>query len=297
MKKILAILLTAALLLLPTGCDAVQSALEDGGLIKGAASGEALYKDLDYLISSPDRSSDYELGTFTFTARTLYDPEETQVDDEDAVLILCYISRNDDDEFYLDVTDLDQATLPAADTMIQVTGFLDGTIYWTEENEQITVLDIKATKLEAYTPPDVDIVAGPTVDVSNTTASGTLTFVGAHRSETAFSSVIVVYFEFENTGSTDTAPPTEKLYFYYGDDYLTGSGVWEPEELDAAALAANAPGITDATYAGKTQLYYYVIEGAEGDSELEIEVYNDDFQTVYSYALPVADDLAGMTQS
>ncbi|MDR3208056.1 MAG: hypothetical protein LBT60_06950 [Oscillospiraceae bacterium] len=279
--RIPAILLAAILCLSPlSGCDGA-----DGG----ALTGDEIYKELDYLISNPTLSSELT-GSFTFTAKTLGDPEELFVAEQDAVLIYACIARNYAYEFYLDVTDLDRESLPTADTLVRVTGTLDGSLYWESDGEDLAVLAVKVSKLEAYTPPDVTVETGAETKMSDRSDKGTVNFVGAHFSETASGPAVVLYLDFTNTGNAAAAPSLDEFYVYLNDAWLDGA-LAEPEDLDPAALPIDGVSDPENTDAGQTRLYYcaFQLNGLEPSdgATLSFERHNDDFQPTYRFALPV----------
>ncbi|MDR3209386.1 MAG: hypothetical protein LBT36_02015 [Oscillospiraceae bacterium] len=297
MKKLITLLVAAVLVFSVAGCKQIEGALEDAGLVKGQLTGEALYSELKALINNPERDSDLT-GQFTFTAMILSEPEETTFDDDDEVFVLqeAWISRSDyDDYFLLDVTDIDE--LPETDEIVQITGSLDGFIYWTEDNEQVQVLNIKAAKVESYDPPAAEVNEGPKVVRSEGSKPGVYTFLGAHFSENSFGPVIVVYFDFENTGSSDVSPSLDGFYYYHGESEVDSTS-FEPDESDSSALAAAGAGIPDKTYAGKTARYYLTIEtdpDAFEDDPVYISMYNDDFQLTVDVAIQVYESLDALT--
>ena len=263
-----------------------------------AADIEEMYAELERLISTPDRETDLT-GKFTFTTYISGDAQEAEFDEDPGVkhvLQEAWIAREEEDSYFLDVMNLDKPL--ETDKYYRVTGTVEGSIYWTEDNKKITVLHIIASDAEPFTPPE---------SKANTSATYTAKggdveyiFLGAHYTTVMNSrKAIVVYFDFKNNGSTDTSPSTYDLDFYQGNssDRLS-STIMDPEELDSSALNATKAGITDKTYAGKTSRYYAVYfadsEVTEDEDTLWLVRYNDDYELIDDIGLEIAADLKAL---
>jgi hypothetical protein len=279
----------------------VPSPVKDlGGSLSGtsALSGDALYAELDSLLTSPDRKSDLG-GKFTFTAYIATEPEEVTFDDEKDVVHQYqegWISRNEQHYFLLDVKDLPEPL--ETRKFYTVTGTLDGSVYWTEDGERVEVLLVKASEITPLLETDVKANTTATVDVESVSGKGTVEFKNAHYSENNFGKVVVLYYNFTNTGASDVAPMTGKLDIYLGADVenaqLTERTSFEPKESDGSALSALGAIVTK-TFVGKTTLYFLTLtvpDDADGNL-LTIEYWNDDYDLTYQYTIEVAESLAG----
>ena len=275
----------------------VESPINLGGNTGSSeAKGEELYSELSSLLSNPERETDL-LSKFTFTTYVSGESFEEEFESEPGVthvLQEAWIARNDDDSYFLDVMNLDKPLEP--ENYYRVTGTLEGSVYWTEDNEKITMLHIIASKAEPFTPPEEKANGGPGYTAGETE----YLFLGAHHTEVLNGrAAIVVYFDFKNSGSTDAAPRMYDLMFYQGDSYdRLRSSVIGPDELDPKALNASSAGITDKTYAGKTS-YYCAVYMAAGDvtedaDTIYLERYSDDYALTDSIAIPVSKDLKAM---
>jgi hypothetical protein len=251
-------------------------------------SGEALYEELCYNIKSPDSKTSID-GKITFTALVIGDSEETTFEDDDktyhyqaAVISRC------DDYFLLEVSKLPEALKTGE--YYSVTGTLNGTVYWTEDNEKKTVLDIEAKDAKPFEPTAAKVNEGPRY----TTGQGVYTFRGAHMSRNLQGECIVVYFDFENTTNRELAPDLSGLELYQGDsEERSSSSVVDADDKDSKALNARA-GLGDKTYAGKTSRYYAVYrtqDAEEGASVMHLVRFNDDFQLTDEIAIPIAKTL------
>lgn len=281
MKKIVPLILLLCLLL--CGCGQIGDIL---GNASGAGSEEDVYSELDRLLASPDSSSTLT-SQFTFVAMLLDEAEPMEFPDEgeSGVYHMACISRNIDDVFYLEVGDID-GTFHSGD-IVKVTGELNGFIYWTEDNSQIEVLDIKASKVEAYTPEELEVDSSPTVSVDG----GKIEFLGSHRAKDSFGDVVVVYFNYVNNSDQDMAPNFDNFYVEYAGQEISTS-TFPISEVDSSAL--NATMGFEKTYAGKTQMYYrvYSVEAIENpDEPVYFSMFDDEFRMTYDIGLTVHDSL------
>jgi len=288
---VLAIVVYGVLVLtgkVPSPIKGVSNAIQD----VSSQSGDALYSELDTLITNPDHTTDLK-GKFTFTVYVIGKATEQTFDDEPGVKYLFQescISRNGDHSFLLDVRKLAKSL--ETDKFYQVTGTLDGSVYWTEDNKKVSMLDILVSDAKPFTPADIKVNNGP----SYTDGSVTYTFKGAYFDRTPFNKAIVVYFDFKNNTADDIAPSMYGLTFYQGDSNtrLSNTIMDVQGKLDSHALNATKAGITDQTYVGKTSLYfavYQVSDDVKKDANtLYLERYNDDFQCTDSIAIPISKD-------
>jgi len=296
MKKVSVIAILAALCVLVSSCSMFDDLLNS---TKGEfAEPEKVYAELDSLISKPDQSS--KMGKVSFVAYIASEPFEETFDGEDKTYMYqdAYIARNDK-VFALDVTDISDR--PDEDSFVTITGTFTGSIYWTEDNERVQVMNFHADKIEAFTVSDAEPNTSNKFSLKSGTSQGEFEFVGAHYSEDSFRDVVVVYFKFKNTGEASNTKFNNvnsllgAADFWYDniEDSLSGSS-FDPDELDSGALAASD--MQAYTYPGKTQLYYKVFQLKEGISHpvLGITVYNDEFALVNDIQIDIAENLAAM---
>lgn len=313
MKRIITLVCLLCLLVSLVGCGGknITQLIED---VTGAVtdvvkmSDSDMYSALTYAIDNPDNSSTTLNGKLTFSAWLASETFEQTFTGEDKVYTyqLGYISRYTDKPIYFDVTDL--ATTIPEDTYVTVTGEIVGTVYWTEDNSQVEVLDFHVEKMDAFT------VAEPTVDTSNSltvidgTRNGTFSFVGAHYSKTSFDDVVVVYFNYTNNEPASSVEINsigtlfDQIYVDIGGE--TGytrsiRSAFKPDEIDGAALDASS--LSAFTPSGRTQLYYIVITLEDGErvesDVLYFDMYNDDFAFTNCIEVPVAENLEMMNSA
>lgn len=275
------------------GCQIVDVAKD---IISDELSGEELYRNLDSLISSPATSSSYQNlpRKFDFTAVILSEPYTMEVENKDGVYeegkyISAGISRNMNDYFILNITDMDY-NFNIYD-IVTVTTDSFSSIYWTEESKREEVAEFKALNMKLYDGEIKESVTGDTVTVDNNIFKGELTFKKAEKSEDILGDATLLYFDFKNTDDRDSTPSLSSFGLYQGDSTLKTSMTSTSPDVDPAALKLFTG---NNTYAGKTQYYYTVlknevVEGIEFDNSapLIIELYDDNFNIVYSYEMNV----------
>ena len=294
MKKLTALLLAIAIVFSFCGCSLLSNITST--LVDDVKLSEAdMYSELDRIIGYTDALERTELtGEFTFCAMIYDEGEEVTFEEEDytGFYYSAGISRNWDDYFLLDTMGLDTDFKDG--DIVKVTGSTDGTIYWTEENDRVEVLSIKATAVEKYTPEDVE----PTSDAKITLEDGNIIeFVGAHATKDTFGKAAVVYFNFTNNGSDEDSPSLSEFYVNHADEEASIT-IMSLDELDASALRMGA-GITEDTYAGKTQLYcvaYKIYDSVSTDEPIYYSLYDDEFRCTYDLAVPIAASLAEMNK-
>jgi len=296
MKKAILCIGLALTMLLGGGCDIIDE------VIQGVApSGEAMYEKLDSLASNPDGSTELN-GSFTFVAYISDDAEIVTVEGEDCMYQTSYICRNVDDPIFLDVTKLTEF-LPA-DCYAKVTGTVDGYLYATEDNKRVEYLNIAVTAMEEFIPSKAEPSSENLLSLKDGSASGEVTFLGAHHASTSFDEVIVLYFEFKNTAPESNVKlnTTQRLLsmvdFYVGDTYTTRAGTaFSPDDLDGSALDYSS--LTSYTPSGKTGVYYVLIKpvaGASAEDYLYMDLYDDEFAWTNSIGVPIYNSLAEMNQ-
>ena len=258
---------------------------------------EDIYTPLASLVRNPDSSSTLDNKKFTFAVYIGTETFEETFEGETKVYTyqLGYIEREYDTPIYLDMTDLD--TTPASGSYAYVTGTVTGTVYWTEDNKQVEVLDFRVQSFESYQPN----FSEPSSENLFETADGKVEFVGAHYSENSFDTVAVVYVKYTNT-KADSAYKFNSLRTMLGEfdvdvsselPYTTCSGsIFEPDEVYGGALKANDMNAT--TPSGKSQLYYFTITlelGAAEDDTIWFDVYDDEYNFTHSIGVFVEPDL------
>ncbi|MDR1821426.1 MAG: hypothetical protein LBQ91_03210 [Oscillospiraceae bacterium] len=297
--KLLAAVLAAALLVSTASCKLFDKAKD---ALNSAKTGDELYSALEYAVRSAGNADSDDLpGTFTFSAYVTYEADSYSFEDEekDSIFIFAVIARDFEHDLVLDVTDY-KGTLPKEGDYISVKATFEGSVSWIEDGEQTKYLWLKAAEIAPLADEEPEVNTTATTAVSMPNLSGELTFKGAHFSEDIYGEAIVVYFDFKNTGSIDTAPLLSRLEFYTADETaasLSRSNS-DAKEFDGSYLSTGA-GITDKTSAGKTLPYFLTLkvpteEGVDASSIL-IEIYDDNFNLAYQYQLDVAENLAALS--
>jgi len=297
MKKILIALVLVGTMLF-SGCNVIE------GITSGDLAGSLLntpsvdvYEELASLSANPNASSDLS-GSFSFVAEVVSEPFEMTLDGETYTYQEVYICRNYDDPILVDVADVE--TPAEGGTYATITATWTGSIYWTEDNKRVEVLDLKGKKMEPFTVPDIEPSENESIHLEKYSYNGSIDFVGAHYTKNSFNDVVVVYFNF-----TNNAPDTNTklsgvssllgmLDVYHGDAFATESSAFSPDELDPSALKAGD--ITSYTPSGKTQLYYTVFkaEPDAGEDFMYFALFNDEFALTDVVTLPIAASLAEM---
>ena len=295
-KAFLAFALTG--LMLFSGCNVVE------GVLNGDVVGTLLntpdinvYEELSRLAGSPTNSTD--LSSVKFVAEIASEPFELTIEEEKHMYQEVYICRAYDDPIFVNVNSIE--TPPAAGTYATITGRLDGSIYWTENNKREEVLDIRATAMEAFTVSESEPSTANKLSMKDGTYAGDIEFVGAHYSKNTFGSVIVVYYNFTNTAAETNVKFNGSSYMlgqfdvYHGDMFTESSNAFAPDELDSAALKAGD--IQSYTPSGKTQLYYTAYKVVEDTEDvLAFALFDDEFTFTNLIELPIAASLAEMNQ-
>jgi len=236
-------------------------------------------------------------GKFTFTTFITGEAFEATFDEEPDVVHKyqdAMIARNDDKYYFLDVVNLSEEL--EAGKYYSVTGELNGSVYWTEDNKKINVLDITAKEAKSFAPEDKS-------EDTNVLVNGDYeyAFVGAHFAEAAArTDVIVVYFEFTNNSGKEASPSLSAMDFYQGDGTKSlYSTVLTVKELDGSAINVSAPGISGKeTYAGKTGFYCAALQidkdAKENKDVLWAVRYNDDYELIDDIGINVFKDLKAL---
>ena len=294
MKKLAVLLITITLIFALCGCDTVTGLIDQAvDTVSPTMPQDKVYENLDRLIGYTDGLKNTDLtGSFTFVCMLFDEGEEIYFEDEDytGFYYSAGISRNWDDFFLLDTIGL-EGSFKNGD-IVQVTGETDGTIYWTEDNNRVEVLCVKATAIEAYEPEDIAEKTGSSITLSD---GNEIKFLGAHATEDSFGEAIVVYFEFKNNGSAEAAPSLSDFYIEYNGDEASKT-IFSLDEVDSNALGMTI-GIVDKTYAGKSQIYYLAYTGdaeASDEEPIYFELYDDEFRCTYSCGISIAESLEAM---
>jgi len=312
MKRIITLVCLLCIVVSLVGCGGknITQLIED---VTGAVtdvvkmSDSDMYSELSYIIDHPDGNTKLS-GTITFSAWLSSETFEQTFTGEDKVYLyqLGYISRYTDKPIYFDVTDL-ATTLPE-DAYATVTGEIVGTVYWTEDNKQVEVLDFHVDKMVEFTLPESNPDTTNKLNVIDGTRNGTFSFVGAHYSKTSFDDVVVVYFNYTNNEPASTVEINsigtlfDQIYVDIGGE--TGytrsiRSAFKPDEVDGAALEGTS--LNAFTPSGRTQLYYIVItldDGERVESDvLYFDMYDDDFAFSNCIEVPVSASLAEMNST
>jgi len=296
MKKIFLAFAVAGVMFL-SGCNVIE------GVLSGDLAGSLLntptvdvYEELASLAASPSRKTD--VSAVKFVAEVASDPFVVSIDEEEFTYQQVYISRAYDDPIFVNVSGIENP--PEAGTYAVITGRLDGSIYWTENNKREEVPDILASGIEAFEVSDAEPDTSNTMSFAQGSYMGNLEFVGAHYAENAFGRVIVAYINFTNTAPESNVKLNGLGYMlgrfdvYHGEAIAKGSSAFAPDDLDPGALKAGD--LQAYTPSGKTQLYYTMFEVDENADEdvLHFALFDDEFAFAHLVKLPIAEDLASM---
>ena len=297
MKKLFVSFILAGTMLF-SGCNVIE------GVMSGDLAGSLLntpsvdvYEELASLASNPNGNSDLS-GSFTFVAEVASEPFEMELDGENYTYQEIYICRSYDDPILLDVGSV--AAPAEAGTYSTITATWTGSIYWTEDNKRVEVLDLKGSKMEPFTVSDAEPDMTNNIHLEKHSYNGNIEFVGAHYSRNSFNDVVVVYFNFKNnapdtnTKLSGVSTLLGMLDVYHGDMFASGSNSFSPDELDPGALKAGD--ITSYTPSGKTQLYYtiYKAEPEAGEDIMYFALFDDEFALTNVVEIPIAASLAEM---
>jgi len=267
------------------------------------ANPDDVYSKLSSLAGNPSGSTELD-GSVTFVAQIVSEPFEETFDDEEKVYTyqIAVLSRNWDDPIYLDVSDIG-TRLPEY-SFAKITGTVAGSVYWTADNKKQEVLDFHVTGMEAFTVSEEEPSTENRLSLSESSYAGTFEFVGAHRSQTSFDDVVVVYFKFTNDGKESNVKMNgigtllKRTDIYIGDSPASiDTRPFDPDELDSSALEISTTGAY--TPPGKTQLYYMVlgdVENAQADDPVWIDFFDDEFAFKNSIGIPIANSLEEMNQ-
>ncbi|TLG72890.1 hypothetical protein [Culicoidibacter larvae] len=273
LKKFKAIFLAGFLLLGLTAC---SSDLLGGGSVD--------YSALSSMASSPASSSALSQDeTVTFTAFMISDPYETTVDNVPKTYIDVMIARNPDKPIYVDVTDI---TVPTkSGDIISVTGKVDGYLYWTEEGTTEEALNILGESIVLNEPTGAENVASGSYTTEDNI---TYTFDKAvYADNTMYENegYIYVYYYVDNkSGSMASGRLDSVFYLFRGDNELNNTFAMFAD-IEHPSNAENFS-MTGFVKEGQ-KIYGYNSFTAEGEGPLEITVYDDDFNVVFSQELPV----------
>ncbi|MDR0813876.1 MAG: hypothetical protein LBO63_07800 [Oscillospiraceae bacterium] len=296
LKGLVAAALAVALLVSMTSCKLLDKAKD---ALDTAKTGEELYYALATAARSPDNAKTDSLpGSFTFSAYVTYGEDTFTVGDDEVerTFFWAVLARDVEHEIAIEITDY-KGDFPAEGDYVSVKATFYGSLYWVEDGKQVDVLWLKAVEVAPLTDKEVQVNNTATAAVQTPYNSGEITFLNAHFSEDTFGKVIVLYFNFKNTGTSDVSPILDILEFYTTeDDYtkLTRS-YFGADQVDGSFLSTSG-GIPEKTAVGKSMPYFLTIkvpEDEEGEeieiSNFSIEIYDDDFNLAYQYVLDVAE--------
>jgi len=296
-KRALTALLAALFCLSLSSCSILNKVTSGGG----SAAGEDTYIELSMIIRNPDlMDSIGPAGDFTIVARMIGDAVEETIDGEAYRLQEAYIARNLDSTFLFNLIDVDETF--ADGDFVKATATIEGLIYWTEDNKQKQILNLKVSKIEPFTVSEADGDDSPSfevtmVSVAGFTSKGTFDFKGAHwATDSTFSDkkYIILYFDFTNDTKDAVAPTLDELFFFQGDSLLELAPITaRPDDISPDALTST--GFYEDTYPGKTNSYVaiFVADPAEG-SEMTVEAFDDEFASTHCVPIHVADSLSAM---
>jgi len=281
-----------------SGCNVIEGVLNGdlAGTLLNTSSVD-VYEELASLAANPDSKSDLS-GSFSFVAEVASEPFEMDLDDEMYTYQEVYICRQYDEPILVDVAAIENP--PKAGTYATITATWTGSIYWTEDNKRVEVLDLKASKMVPFTVSEEEPSYDSNIHLEKYSYNGDFEFVGAHYSKNSFNDVVVVYFNFKNNAPDSNVKMSgastllSTLDIYHGDAYAKTSTAFKPEELDPSAL--DASDIMAYTPSGKTQLYYMVYKAEEdaGEDIMYFARFDDEFAFKNLVEIPIAASLAEM---
>ncbi|MDR1764582.1 MAG: hypothetical protein LBR77_00505 [Lachnospiraceae bacterium] len=266
----------------------------------GPVSEETKYANLNHMISNPkdlDKEYHYDgiTGTFSFYAMayTARDEMELEELDEPYAYQLGWISRNAETPFFLNVSKLD-GEIPI-DTVVEITGEIAGTIYWSEDNQQVEMLDLTVESYKEVPDDGFETDESNVIELGSGATAGKLEFIGAHLTRDTFTPVVVIYFNYTNTSDGENRPTMTDLFIYQGEDE-SETTIFDLDEVAGAALSTRDGRNT--TYPGKTQLYYYAVKTAEDiqGEPVIIERYDDAFHVANRVTLQVEPTLDALVK-
>jgi len=275
-KKLAVLLAGVTMLTSLTGCEKVIELMDSATeSISGTTIDGRFYSDLKLMMDSPERLynnstySSYIEKSIAFTALVLSEPEILDFDEEDGgprQYISATIARNEDEVMLVDVNDLEE--VPGIGEVVEIRGYVNGYIYYVVDNQSISKLDVKAQKITVKEPED-NPDTGNEISFNGYLENGTIVFRDAELTEDTFKQqVLLLYFDYTNTGDIDSLSPIERITFYQGDTYIARTGARAETELDSQALAHNAANLAKS---GKTCLYYMVLAPEDKEQELTLD--------------------------
>jgi hypothetical protein len=301
LKKPIAVALAAALLVSMTSCKLFDKAKD---ALNAAKTDEELYYALATAARSPGNAkSDSLPSAFTFSAHVTYGAQTVTVGDSEKERTFFYvvIAREPRNEIAIEVTDY-TGYLPEEGDYVSVKAKYAGFLYKiaNADGKKWEALRLEAVEVTPLAAPADVVNKTATVAVQTPYTGGELTFLNAYVSKEAFGKIIVLYFNFKNTGVSDASPILESLEFYAEDEAHTKlkRSYFTADSVDGSFLAATSA-FPDKTAAGKTMPYYLTIALPMDDnikqkdvSSFSIEIYDDDFNLAYQYIIDVAESPA-----
>lgn len=278
MKKIKVLLSILAVGIFLVGCSAL-----DGG---SSISNEEKYDALNSLVNSPNVAFETYANKlpskFSFSVYTLGAKEEWDLEGETQVIVPAMISRNTEKYLLISVDNLADYDYPEG-SYLTITGSLAGSIYWTEENKQVDVLHVEASKVEVLEPSEGEPIEDLSFDVETVYSHTNFTFLSAEPTVAMNRPAAYLYFDFENKGESEISPASAGLTYYQGDTILERTIM--PGNTSPAEDALNTDGFNK-TAPTKTSKYYWTLEAKYSDEEMNdtdpimVYKYDDDFNTV-----------------
>lgn len=287
-KRVLSIIMGALLLVGLTGCQKVSDMV--GGTATGADT--KMYQDISSIMGDPDKldnstGKEYLQKDITFTAYILNDPEALELEGTTKQYISAVIARNSKDYMLINVDDLDE--VPAAGSYATVSGSMNGYIYYTADNQNVKIVDLKAKKITAKETEDNPSTENK-VSIDDGLTKGSIVFKEAEFTKDNFGrDAVLLYFEYTNEDNRDEVPAINTITFRQGDTYLGSNSYRVEAEIDPGALDTLA---TNTTPQGKTSLYYTVLYPLDSEVTLTSDsvtanYYDDDFNCLNEVEIAV----------
>lgn len=286
LRKIKLVLTAVMALVLFTGCSVL-----DG--VSSKPNKEEMYDALSSAMSNPgvhlDINSGKLSGKLTCSVLVVSEKERWDIEGKPLEMVGAMISRNTEDVMLLEVGGITDYNYPPG-TFLSVTGEIVGSIYWTEDNEQVEVVHAEATKVEVLPESTNEPKEDSKFTVENVYHSAAITFEDKAEpsTETFGKNAATVYLDFEITSDKEMFPFFDGLTFYQGDTLLTRSHFDAEDKPREDALK---PDGFNKAYPGKQTKFYYTLKADDDElsmnatDPIEVVQYYDDFNVVQTYII------------
>lgn len=275
MKKITILLMTLLLVVVVSGCDTVNNIIN----------GEFNYDVLENAVVDPSGSQatkldgrEVEFTAYLASNDEVMESEETDINGKKYAVV--YIQRNMDHAILVQIEGLKD--IPEVGSIVDIKGKVDGYIYGTDQGERIEELHVLASSVKVHKETKVDVNKTDTVKIDH----GELKFTKGKYVDNDGQTNLVVYAEAKNSDATVFSPMSQ-IYVYQGDTFLSPVMTTSSylDKVDANVL--DGSGIVDISK-GEKSIIFVAYEGmSDTTTPITIEMYNDQFDLVYEYTLPI----------